>query len=64
MQQGFKNGLHQKKKKKRKINKIEWSERSKKMVFEPKSEGDDRVNLIDIEGKIVLYTKARALWQM
>ena len=62
MQQGFKNGLHQKKK--RKINKIEWSERSKKMVFEPKSEGDDRVNLMDIEGKIVLYTKARALWQM
>ena len=53
-----------KKKKKRKINKIEWSERSKKMVFEPKSEGDDRVNLMDIEGKIVLYTKAKALWQM
>ena len=34
------------------------------MVFEAKSEGDDRVNLMDIQGKIVLDTKARAPWQM
>ena len=30
----------------KKKRKIEWSERNKKMISEPKSEGDDRVNLM------------------